>query len=330
MNKTFIFTCGDINGIGPEIIIKSLNRISGKKGKKFIFICPGNVFREISSVIKPHFSFTSVNNIDAVESGKIILFDTGTFRINKGRPTTASGKAAYLALEIAADLLKRKSADALITAPISKEALNVAGYHYPGHTEMLADWFDTRKFVMMFLSKKIKAALATIHKPLSEVPLLITGELLRSVSDVVIQSLKNDFNISSPSVGVLGLNPHAGESGLIGNEEKDVITPFLKNYKQRKHLTGPFSPDAYWGNRVYEKFDLTLGMYHDQVLIPFKLLNFSKGVNFTAGLPVVRTSPDHGTGFDIAGKNRANENSLLEAFYFADIILGNRDNGKSE
>jgi 4-hydroxythreonine-4-phosphate dehydrogenase len=328
MNKTFIFTCGDINGIGPEIVIKSLNRIAGKKGKRFIFICPGNVFREISSVIKPAFSFTSVNRIDALANSKVLLFDTGTFRINTGKPTIPSGKAAYLSLEIAAELLKRKLADALITAPLSKEALNGAGYNYPGHTELLAEWFETRRFVMMFLSKKIKAALATIHKPISEVASLLTGELLRDITDVVIQSLKNDFNIASPSIGVLGLNPHAGESGLIGNEEKEVIGPFLKKYKGRKYLKGPFSPDAYWGNRVYEKFDLTLGMYHDQVLIPFKLLNFSKGVNFTAGLPVVRTSPDHGTGFDIAGKNRANENSILEAFYFADIILKNRYNGK--
>ncbi len=329
MNKTFIFTCGDINGIGPEIVIKSLNRIAGKKGKRFIFICPGNVFREISSVIKPAFSFTTVKRIDAAAaSSKVILFDTGTSKINTGKPTIASGKAAYLALETAAELLKRELADALITAPISKEALNGAGYNYPGHTEMLAEWFSTREFVMMFLSKKIKAALATIHKPISKVPSLLTGELLRMITDVVIHSLKHDFSIALPSIGVLGLNPHAGESGLIGSEEKNVISPFMKKYKGRKYLSGPFSPDAYWGNRVYEKFDLTLGMYHDQVLIPFKLLNFSTGVNFTAGLPVVRTSPDHGTGFDIAGKNRANENSILEAFNFADVILKNRNNGK--
>ncbi len=328
MIKTFIFTCGDINGIGPEIVVKTLNRIGGKKGKRYIIICPGNVFKKYSSFLNPGLSFSTVNNINAVGDGKIVLFDTGVFRFNAGRPTAVSGKAAYLSLEIAAELLKRKMADALITAPISKEALNEAGYHYPGHTEMLAEWFNTTKFVMMFLSKKIKAALATIHKPLSEVSSLLSNELLTSVSDVVIHSLKNDFNISSPSIGVLGFNPHAGESGLIGQEEQNIINPFLNKYKQRKHLAGPFSPDAYWGNRVYERYDLTLGMYHDQVLIPFKLLNFSKGVNFTAGLPIVRTSPDHGTGFDIAGKNRANENSILEAFHFADIILENRSNGK--
>lgn len=328
MIKTFIFTCGDINGIGPEIVVKTLNRIWRKKGNRYIIICPANVFKKYSSSLDPALNFSTVNNINAAADGKIVLFDTGVFRFNVGKPTAVSGKAAYLSLEIAAELLKRKIGDVLITAPLSKEALNEAGYHYPGHTEMLAEWFDTNKFVMMFLSKKIKAALATIHKPISQVPSLLSKELLTSVGDVVIHSLKNDFNIPSPSIGVLGLNPHAGESGLIGKEEMNVITPFLKGYKHKKYLAGPFSPDAYWGNRVYEKFDLTLGMYHDQVLIPFKLLNFSRGVNFTAGLPVVRTSPDHGTGFDIAGKNIANENSLLEAFNFADIILENRSNGK--
>jgi 4-hydroxythreonine-4-phosphate dehydrogenase len=148
---------------------------------------------------------------------------------------------------------------------------------------------------------------------------------LESVTDVILASLKKDFNISAPKVGVLGLNPHAGETGLIGDEEKKILLPFIKSYKYRRFLSGPFSPDAYWGNRAYQKYDLTLGMYHDQVLIPFKLLNFSNGVNYTAGLPIVRTSPDHGVAYDIAGKNRANEASIMEAFYFADQILKNRN-----
>ncbi len=291
MNKIFIFTCGDINGIGPEIVIKSLNNIAHKKGKRFIIICPGNVFNETSSFIKPNFNFTVVNSVNSVKDDKVILFDTGTFKINTGKPTKSSGKAAYQSLEIAADLLKRKLADALITAPISKEALNGAGYNYPGHTEMLADWFDTRKFVMMFLSKKIKAALATIHNPVSEVPLLLNDKLLKSVSDVIIHSLKNDFKISSPAVGVLGLNPHAGESGLIGSEEIDVIAPFVKSYRQGKYLNGPYSPDAYWGNRSYEKFDLTLGMYHDQVLIPLNCLIFHEVLILRLVCPLLGLRP---------------------------------------
>jgi 4-hydroxythreonine-4-phosphate dehydrogenase len=324
MRNRFIFTCGDINGIGPEIVIKSLNRLSRKKGHQLIFICPSNVFEATAKLVKPEFKFGKIKSLNDTNVENIILFDTGTFKLNPGKPTRSSGRASYLSLEIAGDLLKNNYTDALITAPVSKEALNLGGFKFPGHTEMLANWFDTDKFVMMFLSRKIKAALATIHEPVSAVPRLITKKKLKVVVDVVIKSLQKDFNIESPKIGITGLNPHAGESGIIGDEEEKIIKPFIRYYNQNQYLYGPFPADAYWGNKIYGKFDLTLGMYHDQVLIPFKLLNFSKGVNYTAGLPIVRTSPDHGTAYDIAGKNLANENSMLEAFNFAEIILKNR------
>ncbi len=271
MRNRFIFTCGDINGIGPEIVIKSLNHLSQKKNNQLIFICPSNVFEAAACITNPDFKFKKVKKLNEIDNENIILFDSGRFKLNTGQPTNTSGKAAYLSLEIARELLKNNFADSLITAPISKDALNSAGYKFPGHTEMLAKWFDTENFVMMFLSKKIKAALATIHKPVSSVPRLITKKRLKSVADVVINSMQKDFKIESPKIGVTGLNPHAGESGLIGNEEEKVIKPFLRSYRQQKYLFGPFSPDAYWGNKTYNKFDLTLGMYHDQVLIP---LNF--------------------------------------------------------
>jgi 4-hydroxythreonine-4-phosphate dehydrogenase len=324
MKKRYIFTCGDINGIGPEIVIKSLNRLHGRKGDQFIFMCPLDVFKKTSSFVRPSFKPKIVKKTNEIGDEGIILFDIGRFRLNPGSPTRSSGRAAYIALEIAAEILKANYAGALVTAPLSKEALNAAGYSYPGHTEMLAEWFETTDFAMMFLSRKLRAALVTIHSPLSRAAGLVTKKKLESVAGVVVSSLKNDFGITSPSVGVLGLNPHAGESGLIGHEEERIIKPLVHEHRWRKYLEGPYSPDAYWGNRLYEKFDLTLGMYHDQVLIPFKLLNFSKGVNYTAGLPVIRTSPDHGTAFDKAGKNAANENSMLEAFHFAEIILKNR------
>lgn len=324
MRKRFIFTCGDINGIGPEIIIKSLNHLSFKKDYQFILICPSNVFRATTEFINPEFKINTIKKLNEISNEKIILFDTGNFKFKFGNPTRPSGKAAYLSLEIARDLLKNNYAQALITAPISKEAINMAGFKFPGHTELLAEWFDTQSFVMMFLSKKIKAALTTIHSPVSAVPGLITRAKLKETADVVINSLKRDFNVETPKIGILGLNPHAGEAGIIGVEEMKIIKPFIKKYKQREYLYGPFSPDAYWGNKLYSRYDLTLGMYHDQVLIPFKLLNFSKGVNYTAGLPIVRTSPDHGVAYDIAGKNLANESSILEAFYFAEVILNNR------
>jgi 4-hydroxythreonine-4-phosphate dehydrogenase len=324
MSDKFIFTCGDINGIGPEIVIKSINRLAGKKKHKIIFICPANVFETASEIIKPKFKINKITRLKDIDDGNIILFDPGKFKTITGKATSDSGRAAYLALEIARDLLKSKQADALITAPISKTALHLAGYNFPGHTEMLSEWFETNNFVMMFLSRKLKAALATIHESISSVPELFTRAKLKSVIDVLINSLQNDFNISDPHIGLTGLNPHAGENGLIGDEEEKILKPFLKSYPGKKYLSGPYPADTYWGNKLYKKFDLTLGMFHDQVLIPFKLLNFSKGVNFTAGLPIIRTSPDHGVAYDIAGKNLANENSMLEAFHFANLILRNR------
>ncbi len=324
MKNKYVFSCGDINGIGPEIVIKTLNQLSKKKGNQFIFVCPQNVFNEISSFTQPMFQYKVVSKISEIDNTEVILFDIGNFKINTGKPTRTSGKALFLALLKSCEILKNNFAEALITAPISKEAMNKAGYHYPGHTELLAEWFNTENYVMMFLSKKNKAALTTIHKPISAIPKLLTAKRLKAVLDVVISSLQKDFNINSPKIGILGLNPHAGESGLIGSEEEKIIKPFLKGYDKKKFVEGPFSPDAYWGNLTYKNYDLTLGMYHDQVLIPFKLLNFSKGVNYTAGLPIVRTSPDHGVAYDIAGKNIANESSMLEAFHFAEIILNNR------
>ncbi|HSD63224.1 MAG TPA: 4-hydroxythreonine-4-phosphate dehydrogenase PdxA [Ignavibacteriaceae bacterium] len=324
MRNRFIFTCGDINGIGPEIVIKTINRLSGTKGKQFIIVCPANVFEATAAFVNPGFKFSKFTRISELDNQTIILFDPGKFKFKYGKPTFTSGKSSYLALEIARDLLIKNLADALITAPISKTALSRAGYNFPGHTEMLAEWFGADNFVMMFLSKKIKAALATIHEPVSAVPQLITKDKLKSVIEVVITSLQLDFHIYNPKIGITGLNPHAGEEGLIGDEEEKILKPFLKNSPKRKYLSGPFPADAYWGNKLYENFDLTLGMYHDQVLIPFKLLNFSRGVNYTAGLPIIRTSPDHGVAYDIAGKNLANENSMVEAFHFADLIINNR------
>jgi len=215
-------------------------------------------------------------------------------------------------------------ADAVVTAPISKEALGMAGIEFPGHTEMYAEWAGVKDFVMMFLSGKMKCALITIHEPLRKVPKLITPERILRTLRVVLSALKRDFNIKEPSVAILGLNPHAGENGRIGIEETDIIIPALKNSGFQEFISGPFVPDAFFANKLYKKYDMVIGMYHDQVLIPFKLLNFSSGVNFTAGLPFVRTSPDHGTAFDIAGKNAADEGSLLEAFYAARKIIQNR------
>jgi 4-hydroxythreonine-4-phosphate dehydrogenase len=190
---------------------------------------------------------------------------------------------------------------------------------------MLADWYGVKDIAMLFLSKTIKAALLTIHQPIKKVPGLINKKLLENKFSLILDSLRKDFRIKSPKIAVLGLNPHAGENGLIGEEEKKIIIPFIKKFSDRKYFRGPYPPDAFFGMKMYSVYDLVIGMYHDQILNPFKLLNFNKGVNYTAGLPIVRTSPDHGTAFDIAGKGIADESSTVEAFKYAEMILANRN-----
>jgi 4-hydroxy-L-threonine phosphate dehydrogenase PdxA len=189
---------------------------------------------------------------------------------------------------------------------------------------MLAEYTRTKNYSMMFLSQKIKASLVSIHEPIRKVAGFIKEKQLHSIFDVVINSLNNDFNLLNPKIAVLGLNPHAGENGAIGKEELNIIVPAIKNYAFNKFISGPFSPDAFFANRSYKQYDMVVGMYHDQLLIPFKLLNFGGGVNYTAGLPIIRTSPDHGTAYDIAGKNMASPSSMIQAYKYALAILKNR------
>jgi len=325
MNK-FIFTCGDINGIGPEIVIKALNKISIKSKDRLIFICPGNVFNNTSRIVIPYFNFKETKKISDLNNikGNIVLLNPGNFKQNIGKPTKVSGEAAFNSIELSLEICERRLGEAVTTPPISKTAIQMAGHNFPGHTEIFAERFNVKNFVMMFLSKNMNAALATIHEPIKKIPGLITKGNITAKLDVIIKSLLVDLKIDSPKIAVLGLNPHAGENGIIGNEELNTLIPIIKDKKYNRYLSGPFSPDAFFANKMHKKFDLVFGMYHDQVLIPFKLMNFGEGVNFTAGLPIVRTSPDHGTAFDIAGKGIADESSLISAFLYAKKILNNR------
>ncbi len=323
MNK-FVFTCGDTNGIGPEIVIKLLNKIHNKKNNSYYFICPENVIQQEFTKTKPKFKYNIVNKFNEDYHDVVNIISLKNTRINKGKATKYSGEASFRAIKYSAELLINNKADAVITAPISKNAIHLAGYNFPGHTEMYAEWCGEKKFVMMFLSKKINAALLTIHEPISKIPLLITRKRIVDILTVVERSLKDDLLIDAPRIALLGLNPHAGEEGIIGIEEEKIIKPLLRENKRLKLVAGPFSPDAFFGNQMFKNYDVVIGMYHDQVLIPFKLMNFGKGVNFTAGLPIVRTSPDHGVAYDIAGKGMADESSILEAFYYAEKIVKNR------
>jgi 4-hydroxythreonine-4-phosphate dehydrogenase len=326
--KRFVFTCGDINGIGPEIALKALNKITSKnKTTQFILIIPENVFSKASTLVKPLFRYQKV--IDAEVSQKqlsqVVVLTTKSFKQNTGKPTVSSGEASYLALRKSFELLKNKSADAVITAPVSKTSLKLAGVKYPGQTEMYADWCGVKHFVMTFLSKKLRVALYSIHIPLKEVSKSLNLKALSAKFDTVISMLNIDLGITNPKIAVLGLNPHAGESGIIGMEEREIIEPFIEQKKYLGIVDGPFSSDAFFANRRFEKYDIVFGLYHDQVLIPFKYINAGKGVNYSAGLPIIRTSPDHGTAYDIAGKGIADKSSMIEAYKYAELILKNRE-----
>ncbi|MEJ2105091.1 MAG: 4-hydroxythreonine-4-phosphate dehydrogenase PdxA [Ignavibacteriaceae bacterium] len=328
MNR-FVFTCGDINGIGPEIAIKSLNRIT-KKDKKssFILVIPEKVFENTSELIRPTFKSYSVGDRNSLASStdqvKVLIIDS--FKQSIGKPTIQSGRASYLALQSAFNLIKNDLADVVITAPVSKTALNLAGSKYPGQTEMFADWSKVKNFVMTFLSDELRVALYSIHIPLNKVANSLQTKEFKNKLNVLLNMLNVDLNIKKPTIAVLGVNPHAGENGIIGNEENEILKRVINLNQYKGFVEGPFPADAFFARRKFKDFDMTLGIYHDQVLIPFKYINAGMGVNYTAGLNIIRTSPDHGTAYDIAGKGIADESSMIEAFKYAKVILKNRKN----
>jgi|WetSurMetagenome_2_1015567.scaffolds.fasta_scaffold80430_3 4-hydroxythreonine-4-phosphate dehydrogenase len=319
-----VFTCGDINGIGPEIAVKAFSNIFRKKNNnKIIFVCPKNVFEFYYKFTKSSFEYQVVNK-QSFSKSYLNLIPLPDVKINFGKPTASSGRIAYNSINQSLELIHSDKADVLVTTPISKEAFSLAKINFPGHTELLAKSENNKNYMMLFLSEKLNAGLLTIHLPISKVSKLISKERIIKSINLLNSTAMQDLAIPNPKIAVLGLNPHAGESGLIGNEEETIIKPAIKSLQKKINVTGPFVPDAFWGNKTYKKFDMILGMYHDQVLIPFKLLNFNSGVNFTAGLNLIRTSPDHGTAYNIAGLNKANESSLLQAYKFGLKIFQNR------
>jgi len=323
--KTLVFTCGDINGIGPEISIKAINKLFNPAKRKIIFICPASVFEKNISFIKPTFPFEIISRErkDALSANSVSILDFGKSKLDFGRPTKYSGKTASEAIELSHSIVNQISNSAIVTAPTSKRAFEMAGVKYPGQTEYFASLSKTEKFMMVFLSRKMICGLATIHIPLKEVSSSLSIVLLQEKIEIFSHSLRNDLGKNNPSIAVLGLNPHSGEEGRIGREEIDVIKPAINKVK-KLNVLGPFVPDAFFWTKQYREFDGIIGMYHDQVLIPFKMLNFERGVNFTAGLDIIRTSPDHGTAYDIAGLGIANPASMIEAAIWAEKIIGNR------
>jgi 4-hydroxythreonine-4-phosphate dehydrogenase len=318
MKTRILITIGDINGIGPEIILKTLLK-------------PGFTDRFDLTVISPvkvlEYYYRLFRLRPPEGNFKIYSICEGKVKIEPGKITKEAGYISGFAVKTAIELCLRNEYDAVVTAPISKKALNLGGFKYDGHTEMLTDLSNAKTSVMFMTNKKINVAFASTHPPLKDVSKLLTKQLLIDKFKVCRDSLKKDFGINKPRIGVLSLNPHAGEGGQIGDEEIKIINPAISSFlKEFGKVTagGPFPSDSYFGNRTYEKFDLTFAMYHDQGFIPFKMIAGLNGVNFTAGLSFVRTSPDHGTAFDIAGKNIASEKSLIAAIMTADRIYKNR------
>ena len=317
MKTRILITIGDINGIGPEIILKTLARPRFTEKYDVTVVSPVKVLEYYYRLfrLKPKGKF----NIYSVCEGKV--------KIEPGKITEESGYISGFAIKTAIELCMRNEFDAVVTAPISKKALNLGGFKYDGHTEMLTDLSGAKSSAMIMVDKKLLIGFASTHPPLKNVAKLLTKQLLIDKLTVCYHSLKNDFGISKPKIGVLSLNPHAGESGQIGNEEINIIIPAISSFAGRHKdaaVSGPFPSDSYFGNKTYDKFDLTFALYHDQGFIPFKMISGKRGVNFTAGLSFVRTSPDHGTAFDIAGKNKANDESIVSAIVTADRIFKNR------
>lgn len=250
--------------------------------------------------------------------------------IEPGRVTESAGKCAYLALQRSTDDLKKGFIDAVVTAPINKANIQRPEFQYTGHTEYYKDKFDADTNLMLMCSENLRVGLLTGHMPLERVKKNITRENIIAKVKLLAQSLKEDFNILKPRIAVLGVNPHAGEEGLLGDEESKVMGPTISELHKKGILVfGPYPADGFFGTMLYRKFDGVLAAYHDQGLVPFKTIAFESGVNFTAGLSIVRTSPDHGTAYNIAGKGIANETSMREAIFTAIDIFKNRD-GKIE
>lgn len=322
-------SCGDLNGIGIELIIKTFsdNRIL-EQCTPVIFASNKAINFYRKSVPEVNFNYQSTKDFNRINAKQVNLFNCWEeeVAINPGQLSGVAGKYAVLSLQSAVAALKQKQIDGLVTAPIHKKNIQSAEFSFTGHTPYLKNIFGVNDVAMMLCAGNFRVALVTEHVPVSEIAKHITKEKIISKLNIVYQSLQKDFGIDKPRIAVLGLNPHAGDEGLIGNEEETIIKPAIKEAKNNNMLVvGPYSADAFFACRSYERFDAVLAMYHDQGLIPFKALAIGDGVNFTAGLPVVRTSPDHGVAFDIAGKDKADTSSFVAAVFECIDIINRRN-----
>lgn len=323
-------TQGDINGIGYEVILKTL------EDNRILDFCIPIIYGS-PKVAAYHRKVLNLNvNLNLISNASeasdkhanIINCNSDEVKVDLAQSTSGAGEAAFQALEKATADLKSGLIDALVTAPINKKNIQSDKFTFPGHTEYLEQLFGAKGDALMLLvSERLRVAVATGHVPVSKVSQILTKDLILNKLRALNKSLTLDFAINKPRIAVLGLNPHSGDQGVIGNEEQEIIKPAIAEALEEGIVCiGPLPSDGFFGNDEYTKYDGILAMYHDQGLIPFKLLSMDSGVNFTAGLSIVRTSPDHGTAYDIAGQNIASENSFRQAIYAAIDIVKNREN----
>ena len=321
-------THGDINGIGYEVIIKTLS------DSRLLETCTPIVYGS-PKVAAYHrkaldvelFSFNQIAHAREANSKRVNIINCvdEEIRVELGKSTPEAGEASLLALQSAVRDLKSGDIDVVVTAPINKENIQSDHFKFPGHTEFFAGEFAAKNFMMLMVGEQLKVGVVTGHIPVQQVPQSLTKEKILTNISILHKTLLEDFSIRKPRIAVLGLNPHAGDHGVIGSEDQDIIKPAIKQASEEGIIAlGPFAADGFFGSGDYKKFDAVLAMYHDQGLIPFKLLAFESGVNFTAGLPVIRTSPGHGTAYDIAGKGVASEDSFRNAIYLAIDVFASR------
>lgn len=324
---------GDINGIGLEVIIKTfLDPVMIEICTPVLFSSQKTVSYHRKALGVEDFSFNNIKDFTALNVKRPNLYSCyeEEVSIELGKSTEVAGKYALKSLEAAVDAIAKRYVDVLVTAPINKHNIQSDNFKFKGHTEYLEQKFgEPGGSLMLMVSDSLKVGLVTGHVPIGNISSSITAELIEKKLKILNKTLIEDFGIRKPKIAVLGLNPHAGDEGTIGSEEQNIIVPAIKKVSDQNILAyGPYPADGFFGAETFAKFDAVLAMYHDQGLIPFKALSFHSGVNYTAGISIVRTSPDHGTAYDLAGKNTASEESFRKAIYLACDVFRNRSQYK--
>jgi 4-hydroxythreonine-4-phosphate dehydrogenase len=319
---------GDTNGIGLEVILKALQNPAVYAECSPIIYASSDMLQQHAALMDIAYPEIIVLGTEkSIEKGKIYLKEIWTThqKVEAGTATPSSGKLAFESLETVVNDLLSGDLEGIVTAPIDKKNIQNKAFQFPGHTEYLAAKSTSEEVLMLLISNGLRVGVVTGHIPLSKVASTLHTDLICEKARLVNTSLSLDFGIAKPRIAILGLNPHAGDGGLLGHEEEAIITPAIEKLSAEGiGVYGPYPADGFFGSSLYKNFDVILAMYHDQGLVPFKALSFGTGVNFTAGLPIVRTSPDHGTAFDIAGQNKADGSSFAEAVIAAVEIIKNR------